>query len=95
MAIRISPPRRPFGIFPVAQIGRLPSMDRKLRSEDAEAANFGFFCEEAPGTGPCAQVLAAARPGCGRRRTTAADNARLRGHEVPMRFIALTILRRN
>src|SRR6266478_4859781 len=27
------------------------SMGRKLRSKDAEEANFGFFSEEAPGTG--------------------------------------------
>jgi hypothetical protein len=27
------------------------SLDRKLRSKDAEEANFGFFSEEAPGTG--------------------------------------------
>jgi hypothetical protein len=27
------------------------SMGRKLRSKDPEEANFGFFSEEAPGTG--------------------------------------------
>ena len=33
------------------------SIGRKLRSKDAEEANFGFFSEEAPGTGAVIFVL--------------------------------------
>jgi hypothetical protein len=39
--------------------GACRSMGRKLRSEDAEEANFGFFCEEVLGPDPalnCARL---------------------------------------
>jgi hypothetical protein len=54
--IRIGPPRRP---LPRSTVALCRSMRRKLRSEDAEEANFGFICEEAPGTDPapkCARL---------------------------------------
>ena len=60
-------------------------MGRKLRSEGAEEADFGFFCEEAPGTGPCAQVRAAARADVvGERRWLQITHGC--EDEVPMRF---------
>jgi hypothetical protein len=51
------------------------SIGRKLRSKDAAEANFGFFSEEAPGTGPVPGARGC-QTGCGGRRATAADNAR-------------------
>jgi hypothetical protein len=62
------------------------SIGRKLRSKDAEEANFGFFSEEAPGTG--ADILFSEY-----EAFALLNGQRIMGHRWPQGF-AVSIMRR-
>jgi hypothetical protein len=62
------------------------SMGRKLRSKDAEEANFGFFSEEAPGTG--ADILFSEY-----EAFALLNGLRIMGHGWPQGF-AVSVMRR-
>jgi hypothetical protein len=62
------------------------SMGRKVRSKDAEEANFGFFSEEAPGTG--ADILFSEY-----EAFALLNGLRIMGHRWPQGF-AVSIMRR-
>jgi hypothetical protein len=62
------------------------SIGRKLRSNDAEEANFGFFSEEAPGTGAVVSFSEY-------DAFALLNGLRIMGHRWPQRF-AVSIMRR-